>query len=158
MRRLIALLAALAAGAASAAPRVATDIAPIHSIAARVMAGVATPELIVPPGASEHDYALRPSEAALLQDADLVVWVGPTLTPWLVGPIAALAPTAALVTLEDAPGIATLLFIAYAALTGVTLSVNTKTDATSFSDPQKGDISTQMLLAHLPLLFAGASV
>jgi zinc transport system substrate-binding protein len=72
------------------------------------MAGIASPELIVPPGASEHDYALRPSEAALLQDADLVVWVGPTLTPWLAGPIAALAPTAALVTLEDAPGIATL--------------------------------------------------
>jgi predicted membrane-bound spermidine synthase/tetratricopeptide (TPR) repeat protein len=37
---------------------------------------------------------------------------------------------------------------------GVTLTVNTKPDATSFTDPQRSDISTQMLLAHLPLLFA----
>ena len=70
----------------------AADIAPVHSIVARVMQGVGAPELIVPPGASEHDYALRPSEAARLQAADLVVWVGPGLTPWLAGPIAALAP------------------------------------------------------------------
>ena len=89
-------------------PRVATDIAPIHSIAARVMAGVGAPELIVAPGASEHDYALRPSEAALLQAADIVIWVGPTLTPWLAGPIAALAPDATLVTLEETTGVATL--------------------------------------------------
>ena len=67
------------------------------------MAGIATPELIVPPGASEHDYALRPSEAALLQSADLVIWVGPTLTPWLAGPIEALAPTATLLTLRRPP-------------------------------------------------------
>ena len=78
------------------------------SIAARVMAGVGEPGLILPPGASPHGYALRPSEARLLQEADLVVWVGPALTPWLADPIATLAPEAALLTLEDAPGIATL--------------------------------------------------
>ena len=77
---------------AGAAPRVAADIAPVQSIAARVMAGVGEPGLILPPGASPHGYALRPSEARLLQDADLVVWVGPALTPWLADPIATLAP------------------------------------------------------------------
>src|SRR4029079_13855044 len=103
------LLGALALGLpAAAAPRVATDIAPVHSVVARVMAGIASPERVIRPGASEHDYALRPSEAALLQGADLVVWVGPTLTPWLAAPLAALAPSATLVTLEEAPGVATL--------------------------------------------------
>ena len=98
----------LAAAAAVAAPRVATDIAPVQSIAARVMAGVGEPGLILPPGASPHGYALRPSEARLLQDADLVVWIGPTLTPWLADPIATLAPEATLVTLATVPGVETL--------------------------------------------------
>jgi zinc transport system substrate-binding protein len=100
------LLAALALlpGIAAAAPRVAVDIAALHSIVARVMAGIGAPELIVPPGVSEHDYALKPSQAAVLQDADLVVWTGPELTPWLAGPVAALA-TGATISVEDAPGV-----------------------------------------------------
>jgi zinc transport system substrate-binding protein len=95
-------------GVAGAAPRVATDIAPVHSITARVMAGIGEPGLIVPPGASPHGYALRPSEAQLLQDAAVVVWIGPDLTPWLADPIDALAPGATRVTLQDTPGIVTL--------------------------------------------------
>ena len=98
----------LAAAAAVAAPRVATDIAPVQSIAARVMAGVGEPGLILPPGASPHGYALRPSEARLLQDADLVVWIGPTLTPWLADPIATLATEATLLTLATVAGVETL--------------------------------------------------
>ena len=63
--------------------------------------GVGEPGLILPPGASPHGYALRPSEARLLQDADLVVWIGPALTPWLADPIATLAPTRRSSTLAD---------------------------------------------------------
>ena len=81
----------------------------MQSIAARVMAGIGEPGLILPPGASPHGYALRPSEARLLQDADLVVWVGPALTPWLADPIDALAPGATLRRpSQDAPGVETL--------------------------------------------------
>jgi zinc transport system substrate-binding protein len=98
----------LVAPVAEAAPRVAADIAPVQSIVARVMAGVGEPGLILPPGASPHGHALRPSEARLLQEADLVVWVGPALTPWLADPIATLAPAALLLTLADAPGVETL--------------------------------------------------
>lgn len=101
MFRLLALFS-LAATPALAAPRVAADVAPVHSIAAAVMAGVGAPDLIVPPGVSEHDYGLRPSEAAALEAADLVVWVGPTLTPWLEEALDALAPQAARLTLEQA--------------------------------------------------------
>jgi len=66
-------------------PRIAADIAPIHSLVARVMDGVGTPELIVSPGASPHEYSLRPSQASALQAADLVFWVSPSLTPWMSG-------------------------------------------------------------------------
>jgi zinc transport system substrate-binding protein len=98
-------LAALAGTARAEAPRVATDIAPVQSIVARVMAGVGSPDLVIPPGASPHGYALRPSEARALQDADLLVWVGPALTPWLAAPIDTLAPDAVHLALEDAPGV-----------------------------------------------------
>jgi zinc transport system substrate-binding protein len=97
-----------AAVAAAAGPRVVTDIAPIQSITARVMAGTGEPDLLLPPGASPHSHALRPSEARLLQDADLVVWVGPALTPWLADLVDALAPRATVLSIEDAPGIAPL--------------------------------------------------
>lgn len=95
-------------GVAAAVPVVATDIVPVHSIAARVMQGIGTPGLVVAPGASPHGYALRPSEARLLQDADIVVWTGSDLTPWLADPIDSLAAGATLVTLQDVPGVTLL--------------------------------------------------
>lgn len=109
---LVALLSSatvLAAQAASAAgPRVVADIAPIQSIAARVMQGVGTPDVLLPPGASPHDYAMRPSDAKKLEGADVVVWVGPMLTNWLEKPIETLAQGAAVVTIEDLPDVKTL--------------------------------------------------
>lgn len=100
---------ALAAPAA-AAPRVATDIPAVHSLAARVMAGVSEPELVLPPGASPHGYAMKPSEAELLQEADVVLWVGAELTPWLARAVETLAPQAVSIELLDAPGVTRLPF------------------------------------------------
>lgn len=92
----LVLLAAapLLASPAAAAPRVAVDVAPIHSLVASVMAGVGTPDLILPPGASPHGHTLRPSEAKAVADADLTVWVGPALTPWLAHPLDSLGGAA----------------------------------------------------------------
>ncbi len=84
------------------APKVAVDIAPVHSLVARVMDGVGTPGLILPPGASPHAYSLRPSEAAMLQEADLVIWVGADLAPWLESAMDTLAGDARTVALMDA--------------------------------------------------------
>ncbi|TNF17739.1 MAG: zinc transporter [Rhodobacteraceae bacterium] len=92
MTRLIPLLLTLSAIPALAeVPRVATDIAPVHGLAAQVMEGLGTPDLIVPPDASPHDFALRPSQARALQDAGLVIWIGPDLTPWLARTLGSLS-------------------------------------------------------------------
>ncbi|MDM8165192.1 zinc ABC transporter substrate-binding protein [Roseovarius sp.] len=105
----LSLTAALLAGTAMAdTPGVAADIAPVHSLVARVMAGVGEPELIVAPGASPHEYSLRPSEAQALQDAALVFWIGPDLTPWLGDSIETLAGGAEIVTLSALDGTTTL--------------------------------------------------
>lgn len=101
----LSLAAVLLAGTALAdVPNVAVDIAPVHSLVARVMEGVGEPSLIVAPGASPHEYSLRPSEAKALQDADLVFWVGPDLTPWLDDAIDTLADDATIVELMESAG------------------------------------------------------
>lgn len=64
-------------------PRVVTDIPPVHALVAMVMGDLGQPELLLERGANAHSFTLRPSQAAGLQDADLVVWVGPEMTPWL---------------------------------------------------------------------------
>jgi zinc transport system substrate-binding protein len=74
------------------------------------MDGVGTPDLIVQPGASPHEYSLRPSEATALQAADLVFWIGPDLTPWLTDTIETLAPDAAVTALLEADGTIELEF------------------------------------------------
>jgi zinc transport system substrate-binding protein len=107
---LVAGLAAamLFAAPLAAAPRVVVDVAPVHSIVARVMDGVGTPELLMPPGASPHGHALRPSEAARLDGAEIVFWIGPDLTPWLEDPLDALASGAPHVELARAEGVTLL--------------------------------------------------
>lgn len=89
--RLILILLLLAAPAWADAPRVVTDIPPVQSLVARVMQGVATPDMVVT-GGSAHHASLRPSQARLLQQADLVVWIGPELTPWLGKAVTSYAP------------------------------------------------------------------
>ena len=107
----LCLTAAWLAGPAYAdRPRVAVDIAPIHSLVAQVMEGIGMPDLIIQPGATPHEYSLRPSEAAALQSADLVFWIGPDLTPWLEEAIETLAPAADLTTLMDVDGTVQLEF------------------------------------------------
>lgn len=98
-----AILLLLAAPLRAGPPRVVTDIPPVQGLVAEVMAGIGTPEVILGPTASPHRFSLRPSQARALQEADLVVWIGPELTPWLAGPIAALAGDASRLRLLDHP-------------------------------------------------------
>ena len=75
MVRLTLAASLLASGAPLAdVPRISTDLLPVHGLVSRVMEGVGSPDLLVDPGASPHGYALRPSQAAALQDADAVIW------------------------------------------------------------------------------------
>ncbi len=73
------------------APRVVTDIAPIHSLVAQVMEGVGVPQVLLSGAASPHDFQFTFDQAAAVQDANLVIWVGPPLTPWLADALATLA-------------------------------------------------------------------
>lgn len=80
----LSLLLTLAAGnTALAEMRVLTSIKPLQLIAATVQDGLGTPEVLLPPGASPHHYALRPSDVRNLREADLLYWVGADLESFL---------------------------------------------------------------------------
>lgn len=85
-------------------PRVVTDIHPVHSLVAQVMGDLGQPELLLERGASEHGFQLRPSQAAGLAEADLVVWIGPELTPSLDRALEGLGAEAAYLSLLSVPG------------------------------------------------------
>jgi zinc transport system substrate-binding protein len=111
MRYIISLLLASTSLPAFAdAPKVVTDIPPVHALVAQVMGDLAAPVLLLEKGADEHDFALRPSQMRDIAGADLVVWIGPALTPWLDRALAA-NPAPAL-GLLDATGTQTLPFAA----------------------------------------------
>lgn len=100
----------MAAGAAgtmvqAAEPKVVITLKPIHALAAGVMAGLGTPELVVKGRASEHSFALKPSQAKALNQAQLVVWVGEALETFMVKPLAALPKTVRVLELAEIDGI-----------------------------------------------------
>ncbi|MGY9045665.1 hypothetical protein P775_00175 [Puniceibacterium antarcticum] len=101
---LLPLLLASAAPVLADVPKVATDITPVQGLVAAVMGDLGEPALVVPRGSSPHDFALRPSEARALQEANLVVWIGPDLLPNLVKPLSSLAEGAQILTLAELPG------------------------------------------------------
>lgn len=63
--------------------RVLTSIKPLQLIAAAVQDGVGQPDVLLPPGASPHHYALRPSDVRRVREADLLYWIGPDLESFL---------------------------------------------------------------------------
>lgn len=102
------LALSLSTAAAFAAPNVVTTIKPVHSLVSAVMKGVGEPAILVDGAASPHGYALKPSQAAALQDADVIFWIGPELETFLEKPIETIAGKAESIALIDVDGVKTL--------------------------------------------------
>lgn len=105
-----ALFAAGTLAAQAETPNVVVSIKPIHSLVSAIMQGVGEPGLVVEGAASPHTYSLKPSNAAALQDADVIFWVGHGLEAFLEKPLESLGGNATVVELEDAPGLEKLPF------------------------------------------------
>ena len=95
---------------ANADIKVVASIKPIHSLVSYLMDGVAKPDLIVDGYASPHGFAMKPSHAKLLQNADIVFWVGEDLENFLEKPLNSIAKKADKIELMDAKGIVKLKF------------------------------------------------
>jgi zinc transport system substrate-binding protein len=90
-------------GSAQAEVKVLTSIKPLQLIAAAVQDGVAVPEVLLPPGASPHNYALRPSDVRKVQSVDLLYWIGPDMEGFL--PRVLNGRTLPSVAVQDLPGL-----------------------------------------------------
>ena len=81
----------LAPAGAGEGPSVVASIRPVHSLVAGVMEGVGEPYLLVRGGGSPHAYAMRPSDASALDQAQIVFWIGEAMETFLARPIEVLA-------------------------------------------------------------------
>lgn len=66
---------------------VVASLKPVGFIASAITDGVTDTEVLLPDGASGHDYSLRPSDLKRLKNAELVVWVGPGMEAFMEKPI-----------------------------------------------------------------------
>ncbi|ULH13714.1 zinc ABC transporter substrate-binding protein ZnuA [Serratia marcescens] len=82
-RTLLASALLMAGPLSSASAAVVTSIRPLGFIASAIADGVTPTEVLLPDGASPHDFALRPSDIQRLRSADLVLWVGPDMEAFL---------------------------------------------------------------------------
>jgi len=108
----IALLFLLFAAntSANADIKVVTSIKPIHSLASYLMDGVGKPDLIVDGYNSPHAFAMKPSHAKMLQNADLIFWVGEDMESFLEKPLNSIAKKAEKIELMEIKGLNKLEF------------------------------------------------
>ena len=95
---------------ANADIKVVASIKPIHSLASYLMDGVAKPDLMVDGYASPHGFALKPSHAKMLQNADIIFWVGEDLENFLEKPLDSIAKKAEKIELLEIKGLNKLKF------------------------------------------------
>ncbi|WP_197095148.1 zinc ABC transporter substrate-binding protein ZnuA [Candidatus Erwinia haradaeae] len=89
---------------------IVTSIKPIGFIAASIADGITLVKILLPEGASVHNYALRPSDIKHLQEADLVVWIGPEMESFMKKPLEKL-PTQNTIEISQLPGVQSLLLL-----------------------------------------------
>lgn len=148
MRYIISfLLASVALPVAAEVPRVVTDIPPVQALVAEVMGDLGTPVLLLEKGADEHDFALRPSQMRAISQADLVVWIGPELTPWLERALAG-TPAPALALLE-AEGTKTRAFVEEEAEEAGEAHDHGHLDPHAWMDPQNAELWLDLIAARL---------
>ena len=95
---------------AKAEIKVVASIKPIHSLASYLMDGVAKPDLIVDGYSSPHGFPLKPSHAKMLQEADLIFWVGEDLENFMEKPLDSIAKKAEKIELMEIKGLNKLKF------------------------------------------------
>ena len=105
---LIAFLATISISKAEV--KVVASIKPIHSLVSYVMDGVGKPDVIVDGYNSPHGFSLKPSHAKMIENADLIIWVGEDLEAFLEKPLNTISKKAINIEIMDLSGIKKLKF------------------------------------------------
>ena len=89
---------------------VVTTIKPIHSLISNVMEGLGKPSLIIEGTNNPHNFVLKPSHAKLLEEADIVFWIGEDLEAFMEKPLKSLAGDAKKISFMELAAIEKLKF------------------------------------------------
>ena len=143
MPRLLFVFLLLSSPSVLAEVKLLTSIKPLQLIAAAVQDGVGQPEVLLPSGASPHNFALRPSDVRRVQEAQLLYWIGPDMETFL--PRILVGRTLPSVAVQDLPGMQLRFF-------------GEQTPAHDAHDEHDHDHRPGTLDAHLWLLPANARV
>ena len=95
---------------AKAEIKVVTSIKPIHSLASYIMDGVGSPDVIVDGYSSPHGFQLKPSHAKMLENADIIFWIGEGLENFLEKPLDTISKKAKKIEFLEVKGIKKLKF------------------------------------------------
>jgi len=98
-----AFLATLSSTAQAKIVNVVTDIAPIQAIVSGLISSQSTSIQLVPTAGTSHEFALKPSQLRAIQQADLIIWLGPIATPGLARLMAQPAIAAKAIALNELP-------------------------------------------------------
>ena len=90
--------------------KVVTTIKPLHSLISSVMEGVGEPSLIIEGTSNPHTFVFKPSHAQMLEEADIVFWVGEDLEAFMEKPLDSLAGNATKISFMELSSIEKLKF------------------------------------------------
>lgn len=91
-------------GAGAQSLKVITTLFPLHEFARAVGGEYVQAEMIIPPGFEPHAWEPRPSDLAKITRADVFVFVGPSMEPW-VSPLLKAARGSELKVVEAGEGL-----------------------------------------------------
>ena len=100
----------VATSAVRAELKVVTTIKPLHSLIANVMDGVGETALIIEGSTSPHSFTLKPSHAKLLEEADIIFWVGESIETFMERPLESIVKNAEVVEFMEVESINKLKF------------------------------------------------
>jgi len=89
---------------------VVTTIKPLHSLISKVMQGLGEPSLIIEGTTSPHSFTLKPSHAKLLEEADLIFWIGEGMETFMEKPLKSIVKDAEVISFMEVDGINKLKF------------------------------------------------
>ena len=106
------IFAVLFAGslAANAEIKVVTTIKPLHSLISNVMDGVGEPSLIIEGSTSPHSFVLKPSHAKMIEQADIIFWIGEDIETFMEKPLESIAKNAKKISFMELTSIEKLKF------------------------------------------------
>ena len=95
---------------AKAEVNVVTTIKPLHSLVSSVMKGVGEPSLIIEGTNNPHTFVFKPSHAKMIEEADIIFWIGEDLEAFMEKPLDSLAEKAQVISFMELSSIEKLKF------------------------------------------------